>query len=392
MIKSITTTLVLTALFALQVYAENGLTLQHDLTSVTMKDYTGRDRTGGKYTQKPSVTVGYESGNDSEIHALRVAVKRCNGMVAVGASFTILHYALEENSKKIDITTLTEGETAQFDVSVPGSYCLGYCAVDEADKPVKSGLIYFDSLYDDGNWKVCGEAELSSGVLSSEYVMDHTFDEPGGGFDLYGYCTLRYPYYSGETWKAPIEYNALLKKYRIVNPFTCNPELKDYVPEEEDLPSSIFGNVEYYPEAFIFDREHPAWLLINTENETRAYCEPMRTGLAVLHNFSPYGYIAKPYAENVGYVRYDVCPKQDLTKGKYADLPMADEREASLIVSFPGWTSGIDVTTQDNANNAEKEYYTITGVKVDKPGKGFYIVRQGASSAKKMYLCGDESF
>lgn len=390
MIKTIKTTLVLAALFAIQAQAENGFTLQHDLTSISIKDSKGRDRSGGIYTQMPSVTVGYESDDDSEIHALRVAVKKCDGMVAADGTFTLLHFAVEANSKSIDITTLSEGETAQFDVSVPGRYSLGYCAVDEEGNPLKSGLLYFDSLYDDGNWTVCGEAELSSGVLSSENVMSHTFDEPGGGYDLYGECPLRYPYYSGETWTAPIEYNVVLKKYRIVNPFTCNPELKDYVPEDEELPSSIFGNVEYYPEAFIFDREHPAWFLINAEYETRAYCEPMRTGIAVMHAASPYSYIAKPYAEKLGNVIYDVCPRQDLNTGKYADLLMADDREATLIVTFPGWTSGIDVITEDIDNNAKKEYYTVDGVKVAKPGNGFYIVRQGASSAKKTYLCGDE--
>jgi hypothetical protein len=371
----------------LPVEAGNELSLVHNITSVSVKDARDRVWDGGCYTQDPIVNFGYESGSDSNVHSLRVAIVKSNGMVRVARSFTLLEFAVNDNSPDIDITEIVSGETARFDVSVPGRYCLAYCAVDEENQPLFSGSIQFDSLYDDGNWIVCGDAELSSGVLSSENRMSHLFSSNGTGFmespgdDIWCECPLTYPYYSGEKWNAKIEYHPVLKKYRIVNPFSCNPEFKDFLPDDDELLSEYYHNVSYSPEGFIFDRDNPSWFLLNAEFETFTYCEPMRTGIAVCHADSPHRYTANLYNEMIGFVRYDVCPEQNIKRtGRYVDMPMADERRASLIVDFPAWTTGVSEVCIDGVG--EKVYYTIDGRRTDRPGKGLYLVRQGSSVSK----------
>ena len=51
-----------------------------------------------------------------------------------------------------------------------------------------------------------------------------------------------------------------------------------------------------------------------------------------------------------------------------------------LIVKFSGWTTGVNEIYNDN--DECKEFFTIDGVKVQTPAKGFYIVKQGSKSAK----------
>ncbi len=366
---------------------ENRFTLLHDLTSISLKDSRNRDWDGGYYTQNPMVNVGFENVNNSNIYSMKVSIIKCNGIVRADYTYKLLEDAVKDNSSDIDITHITCGETATFDVSIPGRYCLAYCATDEKNNPVVTGSIHFDSLYDDGNWTVCGEAEISSGVLSSCNLKSHVFSSNGTGIleepgDLIWWeCPVTYPYYSGETWSATIEYHPILKHYRIVNPFTCNPELKDYLPEDNELLSAFYSNVAYSPEAFLFDHNNPAWFLLNAESESYTYCEPMRTGIVALHRYNPYHYMAHPYNQNIGHVIYDVCPIQDIRKtGKYVDMPLEDEREASLIVKFSGWTTGVNEIYNDN--DECKEFFTIDGVKVQTPAKGFYIVKQGSKSAK----------
>ena len=36
-------------------------------------------------------------------------------------------------------------------------------------------------------------------------------------------------------------------------------------------------------------------------------------------------------------------------------------------------TAGIENVTTDNANDTDDAYYTVSGIKVDKPTKGVYI-------------------
>ncbi|MBD5355524.1 MAG: hypothetical protein HDR88_00720 [Bacteroides sp.] len=366
----------------------NKFELFHDLTVISIKDSRDHDWDGGCYTQNPTIKVGYECEN-ANISSVRVSIRRCNGIVRADNTYTLLDYAIESNSPDIEVTTLTSGETAEFDVSVPGRYCLGYCAIGEDNETVLKGRILFDSLYDDGNWITCGDAEVSSGVLVSDKLTSHVFLSNGTGSledpnIIWWECPVTYPYYTGEEWLAPIEYHPVLKKYRIVDPFTRNPDFKDYFPEDDKLLSAYYDNVAYTPEAFIFDRENPAWFLINAEWEDYPYCEPMRTGIVAQHRDNPYCFIALLYNEMVGNVRYDVCPPQYIKKtGVYADMPLDDESEASIIVKFPGWTSGVKDIYDDKDDHTE--YFTIDGLKISNPGKGFNIIRQGGKTSKIIY-------
>lgn len=339
----------------LPMMADDNFTLLHDITSISCKDSHNNEWDGGYYTQNSTVKIGYKSDNPN-IRSVRVAIEKCNGVVRADNSYRYLQDAVQENSSEIAISNITGDETAEFDVSIPGRYCMAYCAIDENGKPLFAKSIKFDSLYDDGEWVAVGEAELSSGVLSSENIMAHTFISNGKGFlevpgyDIWWDCPVLYPYYSGESWSAPIEYHNALKMYRIVNPFTCNPQFEDFIPSDDNLLWKYYDNVEYTPEAFIFDRQHPAWFLLNAEYKTYTYCEPMRTGIITMHRENPYCYMAHPYDENIGFVKYNVCPIQNIKKtGKYVDMPLDDERGASLIVKFNGWTTGVnEVLSEDN--------------------------------------------
>ncbi|MDE5876044.1 MAG: hypothetical protein K2H47_00835 [Muribaculaceae bacterium] len=368
---------------------DNSFKLLHNLTEISVKDTKGNNWDGGCYTQNPTIKISYECG-DPDISSVRVSVLRCNGIIRADYTYFYLEDALEKNISDIDIINIEAGETTEFDISIPGRYTLAYCAIDKEENTVLKGNVKFDSLYDDGKWITCGNAEVSSGLLDSHQTNWHHFMSNGTGFmekpgDLIWWeCPVSYPYYSGEEWTAPIEYHPTLKMYRIVNPFTQNMELKDYIPDDDDLLCAYYSNVAHTPEAFMFDRENPAWFLLNAESEHYTYCEPMRTGIVAQHVYSPYDFIAHPYNEKIGYVRYDVCPVQDIkSSGVYVDMPLDDESEASIKISFPAWTTGIN-DIFDN-ENGQTEYFTIDGLKVPKPEKGIYIVRQGWKSSKKIY-------
>ena len=366
--------------------ASSPIPLSHDLTVISVKDSLGRTWDGGCYTQNSTVKISYEASNP-DANAIRVSVVRCNGIVNADHNYMLLEDAVEQRSQDIDIAEINSGETADFDVSVPGRYSLAYCTIDMEGATVQKGHVEFDSLYDDGAWIQGGNAELSSGILSSDNHIWHQFKSNGTGFleepgDLIWWeCPVTYPYYSGEKWIVPIEYHPVLQMYRIVNPFTGNDGFRDHVPSDDELLCAFHNNVAYTPEAFLFDRENPTWWLLNAEFEYDTYCEPMRTGIVAWHNQNPYCYIAHPYNQNIGYVRYDVCPEQDIKRSDvYVDMPLDDERDASLIVWCPGWITGITGIYEDN--ESKKEYFTIDGKRADRPGKGFYIVRQGAKSTK----------
>ncbi|MDE7377292.1 MAG: hypothetical protein K2N16_10650 [Muribaculaceae bacterium] len=384
-ILSLLTMALLPILLGAQNVIDNGegFALMHDITSASITDSRGRDWDCGNFTQNPTVKVSFNS-KDPEIKSLRVAVKRCNGMVRAGYTFTLLSYAVADNAPNIDIKSISSGQIAEFDVSIPGRYCLAYCAVDEFDNPIFTELIEFDSLYDDGNWVYLGEALLSSGVLSSENICWHVFYSNGTGFlespgdDMWWHCPVTYPYYSGETWSAPIDYHPGLKKYRIVNPFSYSTDFKEYLPDDNDLAWALYSNVEYMAEGFVFDFQNPAWFILNAENEANTYCEPTRTGIALMHNLNPYLYIAHPYRQHVGYIHYDVCPVQNLKKsGRYVDMPLDDESEASLIIKFPLRKSALEDANDDEG---QTEYFTLDGIKTSAPGKGLRIVKQGSTT------------
>lgn len=161
--------------------AKNNFTLTHDLSSISIKDSKGYEWDGGYYTQNPVVKLRLLS-TETEVSYVRVAIEKCNGIVRADYTYKFLEDAVKDNSKDIDITTLNNGESVEYDVSIPGRYCLAYCAIDVYNNPFYTGEIRFDSLYDDGNWSICGQAELSSGVLSSDNHLSHVFSSNGSGF------------------------------------------------------------------------------------------------------------------------------------------------------------------------------------------------------------------
>lgn len=354
------------------------------LTHVSVRDERGRDWDGGYYTQEPQVSVTFVDAVRG-IVKVRASVMRCNGIVRADGTYKLLEDAVDAASPDVNIQTLQHGDSADFDVSLPGRYTLSWCAHNDQEELVDNYSVSFDSLYDDGRWTSCGNATLQSGALSGKNEFSHLFESAVYGIYVMWTCPVAYPYYSGETWTAPIEYNEALGMYRIVNPFTENQQLKDYLPADEDLLSYKDETLVFHPEAFIFDREHPAWFLLNAQDGNDAYCEPMRTGIVAMHADSPYCYIAHRYNEKIGYVIYDLCPMQNISQtGCYVDMPLDDEKEATLKVQFAGWASVNEITGADAAR--PEEYYTLDGLKAAHPEKGnVYIERSGARHSKIRY-------
>ncbi len=61
--------------------------------------------------------------------------------------------------------------------------------------------------------------------------------------------------------------------------------------------------------------------------------------------------------------------------------PYSGQTQMHQVVMFTvGSLSGI--TDVDSDDNAPAEYYTIDGVRVDRPEKGLYIIRQGTKARK----------
>lgn len=62
----------------------------------------------------------------------------------------------------------------------------------------------------------------------------------------------------------------------------------------------------------------------------------------------------------------------------YAD----GEAEPSNTVNVDDATSGVEGVAADNDNDATVEYFNLQGVRVDNPGHGIYIRRQGNKVSK----------
>lgn len=356
----------------------------NSLIQVTVRDDRGRDWDGGYYTQLPKVSVTFADASRG-IVKVSASVMRCDGILRADGTYKFIEDALESESPDLDIEALGSGDSVDFDVAIPGRYSLAWCAYNESGELMEKHQISFDSLNDDGQWISCGNATLSSGALSNKNEPCHLFQSAVYNLWVMWNCPVDYPYYSGETWTAPVEYNETLEMYRIVNPFTVNQQFKDYLPADEELLSYTDETLIFHPEAFIFDREHPSWFLLNAQDGHDAYCEPMRTGIVAMHSESPCCYTAHRYNEKIGYVIYDVSPVQDIIQtGSYTDMPLDDENESTLKVQFDGWASVGEITGAD-ASGAE-EYYTLDGMKVARPSRGnIYIAHRNGLHAKIRY-------
>ena len=75
---------------------------------------------------------------------------------------------------------------------------------------------------------------------------------------------------------------------------------------------------------------------------------------------------------------------QGVVGSKYMAAVFSGQQQLSEIVYFTvGSYSGIaDVDADDNA---PVEYYTVDGIRVDRPEKGLYIVRQGSKISKVIF-------
>lgn len=367
--------------------AASDFVLSYDLVASNVVDETGRVWYGGHFTEMPEVTIGM-SDDESLVKSIKVSVMRCNGIVRTNYTYMLLEDAVEKGNEDVDIKVVSPGTHVEYDVSVPGRYCLGFCLLDAEERILDKGSIYFDSLYDDGAWIECGEAELSSGILDGDNVMWHHFHSNGNGFmetpgDVtWWHCPVQYPHYHGETWTANLEYHSVHKMYRIVNPFSQYDSFQNFVPGADELLWALYDNIAYEPEAFLFDRENPAWFLLNAQYEHDAYCEPMRTGMAAFHTYENYCYYAHRYNEHIGYVIYDVCPTQSIKGGgTYIDMPLNDELGASLIVKIPDWVV-VEGMHRDSVD--EGVCCSIDGTKAVNPQKGLLIVKRNGKFIKEV--------
>ena len=367
--------------------ASKTYSLKTDIRQVRVSDERGDEWDGGCYTLSPEVKVKID-GDVSGLSEFRVIVDKSQAMVYSSHGYTLLEFAVIDNDPMFEIKDVLKENETTFPTDIPGCYQLAYCAIDHEGEVVLSGSIVFDSLYDDGQWEEYGEAKVSSGMLSPESEVAHifTFWRTSTGEEsehVMCNCPLSYPYYAGESWNVKLEYNSRLKKYRIIDPFTSNPELKDYLPDDSELLYSQNDNVSPMREAFIFDRENPSWMLINAENELDAYCEPMRTGMTVFHGTSPKRFIAKRYNEYIGYVRYDVCPVQNIRKNRvYFDMSGEKEEDALIRVDFPA-VSGL--TGIDKESGADVRYYDIYGRQMPyKPTNQIFIEKSTEGIKKQI--------
>ena len=57
----------------------------------------------------------------------------------------------------------------------------------------------------------------------------------------------------------------------------------------------------------------------------------------------------------------------------YLSFPSDAASSLQSVLSLVPVTAGIENVTTDNANNTDDGYYTVSGIKVDKPTKGVYI-------------------
>lgn len=358
----------------------------HDLIHAEKADENGKFWDGGYYTENPFVTIKCE-GNVTELSEFLVTIHKSHNIVRSSNGYTLLEWALEDKDELFDFKDLLiEGEVT-FETNIPGCYQMAYCAFDKSGEIVLTGNIKFDSLYDDGNWEYFGKASISSKRLMYSYDFAHIFYSNGTGFlesegdTIWWNCPLHYPYYDGEEWEVNLEYNCYLKKYRIVDPFCSNLIFLDYIPDDEELLCNHYDNVAYLKEAFIFDRENPAWLLINAENEKDVYCEPMRTGIMSLHAYTPNRFYAQRYKEKIGNVIYDAPCMQNLQDSKtFCDFVL-DENDALIKVKFPENSS---VSQINEIQNSQNKYYDIFGRHSSGNTKNKIIIESSNSGYRKI--------
>lgn len=376
-------------LMPLALRAQPYVEFNSNLIHPTATDPSGNVWDGGYYTQEGTVKVSFNA-LDPSVETIRIGTLRGTGFIRGPKGFTHIILIVDQNQEWFDVKSLAPGETFSYDISTPGLYCLRYCAVDADGNILEAKTIDFDSLYDDGNWTTVGTATLSSGILNGILEdtdkYEHLFVSNGNGWleqpgdDVWYWCPVNYPYYKGETWEAKLEYNQYLDAFRIVNPFTVNPQFQDYFPEDSELLGNFWDNVAITPEALIFDRENPAWLLIHTEYPHDAYCEATRTGILACHEKAPFKYVAHRYNEIEGWVVYDVCPAQDIENtSTFIDMPLDNPLKANIIVNFP------DLSNVDRIIETDSEmprFFNLQGIEVKNPSGDIYIKKTGNRTQK----------
>lgn len=365
--------------------------LTSDMIRPEKKDAYGNLWRRGFLTEKNEVKLGYSS-DDPRIASVEIAVMDCNIAFPYNGSYTTIVKALEQGLDCLDVQKVGSGETVSLKISKPGRNSVGYLVKDSKDSVLYKGQVGFDALYDDGKWEKCGEAELTSDLLAASGVYMHLWGIPNGGsWPTTTYmsglpCPVDYPYYKGESWKVMVDYHPELKRYRIVNPLTSNEQFKDFtVNKEETLAYVTSKGRNEYPEAFLFDTENPSWFILNAEKTKDAYCEPTSIGMMVIHNAEGKDFFAPRYNELEGVVKYVDTPVQSIEEGEYFECPM--KPELSLIrIKFDSKTfnrsgdSGIENIEEDQIG--KEIFYTLDGVKVDRPSTGLYLKRKGSKVSK----------
>ena len=368
-----------------------------DLIKPEKKDSYENSWYRGLFTDKNVVKVGYSS-NDPRIASVEVVVVHGNVAFRSKEGTTMwVDDAIKGRYEGLDIIKLAKGETVYLDISKPGRNVIGWVVRDSNDSILydsKFKETRFDALFDDGEWITCGEVELSSNFLKShsithaakpvrtDWIRNLQPDTDGDS------CCAKYPYYNGESWKAKLDYHPGLKRYRIVNPLTCNNQFKDYTVKKEETLEYIKNGSAEYPEAFLFDKENPSWFIINAEDPDDMYHEASSIGMMMTHNIESRDFFARKYHELEGcqYFTFDSeVPKQRIADGIYYENP--DNMELSIIsIKFDpelfdrSKDSGI-VNIGDDTN-AEETFYTLDGYKVENPSTGIFLKKKGTKVSK----------
>ncbi len=364
--------------------AEYSFQIVDNLKHPVKTDVVGKEWNRVPLTQIPSITLSYQT-DDPKVATVDVILVKGNRTFMDGDHGASPSYCLLYGSETAIIRELKKGESVEFDLKAPGRHTYAYLAKDADGNPLYLEEVAFDALFDDGKWTPCGEAEISAPLLTcGDRHISQVFGVP---VFLDG-CHADYPYYEGESWTVPIEFNARLQLYRIVNPLTSNPALKDYSCKV-DVPANDSEETETKSEAFLFDSENPSWMLISAADPEDAYCEPTSLGMMAAHRISQPDFIARRYDEINGGTKMTPSPIQSVKTGEFRDEAVLPNG-CQIIVKYSGWISdvpGKEAGVEEIADdvNAPEEYYTLDGLRIDTPSKGIYLLRKGSKISKVVF-------
>ena len=167
--------------------------------------------------------------------------------------------------------------------------------------------------------------------------------------------------------------------YRLVNPLAEHPFLKDYLVDDPEHQHYIYINATD-PEAVYLEASEIGLQTPNGQSAVWSYAGMRIADGYDVDYLKPYGFFGT-LVDGVITIPDNMLLYAETNYFGGRFVTSGDRFKVDLYHEVPG-SSGIDDIMI--SNEGEVEYFNLQGVKVNNPGAGLYIRRQGGKTTKEI--------